>query len=246
MVHAADAPRAAALVGGFAHVDDAGGVVEAVARPAVLFGEPLEAQHARSGTSVVGAERLAPRVARRRGRAPGAPAGPCCDPTARTVACAAPPARRAPAAGRADRRAAGRRSPNRVAMRARPWRRTSRAAVPSNSRLSAGTSSPTSTASPWPMRGGAICAHGKNVRSVPGMSFRVGIEEVVGARVVLVDALLDQAHAEHAAVEVEVLLRRPGDGGDVVQSVDGAHVLILDRCSRRCSRGFAQKPLLAT
>ena len=61
------------------------------------------------------------------------------------------------------------------------------------------------------------------------MAFLIGVEEVIGAGVVLVDALLDQPHAEHAAVEVEVLLRGPGDGGDVMKSVDGAHVLILDR-----------------
>ena len=61
------------------------------------------------------------------------------------------------------------------------------------------------------------------------MALRVGIEEVIGPGVVLVDALLDEPHAEHAGVEVEVLLRGPGDGGDVVESVDGAHILILDR-----------------
>ncbi len=51
------------------------------------------------------------------------------------------------------------------------------------------------------------------------MPGRVRIEEVIRARVVLVDAFLDQAHAEHAGVEIEVLLRGAGDGGDVVQSV---------------------------
>ena len=40
------------------------------------------------------------------------------------------------------------------------------------------------------------------------MALGVGIEQVIGARIVLVDAALDQAHAEHAGVEVEVLLRR--------------------------------------
>ena len=52
------------------------------------------------------------------------------------------------------------------------------------------------------------------------MAFRVGVEEVVGARIVLVDAPLDEPHAEHAGVEVEVLLRRSGDRGDVMQPVD--------------------------
>ena len=66
---------------------------------------------------------------------------------------------------------------------------------------------------------------GKNVRSVPGLSFRVGIEQVIGAGIVLVDALLDEPHAEHAGVEVEVLLRRSGDGRDVMQAVDALHEL---------------------
>ncbi len=63
----------------------------------------------------------------------------------------------------------------------------------------------------------------------PGMSFRVRIKEVVGPGVVLIDTLLDQTHPEDAAVEVEVLLRGPGDGGDVVQSVHAVHVVILDQ-----------------
>ena len=55
------------------------------------------------------------------------------------------------------------------------------------------------------------------------MPFRVRIEEVIGARVVLIDRFLDQAHAEDAGVEVEVLLRRPGDRGDVMKPVDTIH-----------------------
>ena len=70
------------------------------------------------------------------------------------------------------------------------------------------------------MRGGAICAHGKNVRSVPGSPFGVGVEQVIGAGIVLVDALLDEPHAQDAGVEVEILLRRAGNRGDVVQPVD--------------------------
>ena len=50
------------------------------------------------------------------------------------------------------------------------------------------------------------------------VAFGVGIEEVVGTRVVLVHAPLDQAHAEHARVEIEVLLRRTGDRRDVVDT----------------------------
>ena len=77
------------------------------------------------------------------------------------------------------------------------------------------------------MRGGAICAQGKNVEIRAGMSFRVGIKEVVGLRVVLIDAFLDQTHPEDAAVEIEILLRGAGDGGDVVQAVHGSHMVII-------------------
>src|SRR5207248_4205215 len=55
------------------------------------------------------------------------------------------------------------------------------------------------------------------------MALRVRVEQMVGAGIVLVDAALDEAHAEDAGVEVEVLLRRTGDGRDVVQTVDTAH-----------------------
>ena len=72
------------------------------------------------------------------------------------------------------------------------------------------------------------------------MAFGVRIEEVIGARVVLIDALLDQSHPEDAAVEVEVLLRGTGDGGDVVQAVDGSHLVILDRVRAHGSRLRAQ------
>ena len=84
---------------------------------------------------------------------------------------------------------------------------------------------------------------GKEGEIRAGMSVSVRIEEVVCAGVVLIDALLDESHAEHAAVEVEVLLRRPGDGGDVVQSVDGSHLLILDQDQAQGSRLKAQARL---
>ena len=41
-----------------------------------------------------------------------------------------------------------------------------------------------------------------------GVPFGVRVEQMVGAGIVLVDAPLDQAHAEHARVEIQVLLRR--------------------------------------
>src|SRR4051812_25270523 len=63
----------------------------------------------------------------------------------------------------------------------------------------------------------------------PGMSLRVGVEQMVGAWIVLVDALLDQPHAEHAGIEVQVFLCRAGNGGDVVKAVDALHPAIMTR-----------------
>src|SRR5690606_21641500 len=56
-----------------------------------------------------------------------------------------------------------------------------------------------------------------------GVSLGVRVEQVVRARVVLVDALLDEPDAEHAGIEVEVLLRGAGDGGDVMQTARAVH-----------------------
>ena len=55
------------------------------------------------------------------------------------------------------------------------------------------------------------------------MAVGVGVEEMVGAGIVLVDAALDEPHAEDAGVEVEILLRRSRDRGDVVDAVDPVH-----------------------
>ena len=51
--------------------------------------------------------------------------------------------------------------------RARRWRRSRSGARPTSRACPAGTASDTSVASPWPSRDGAMCAQGKNVRSVP-------------------------------------------------------------------------------
>ena len=67
----------------------------------------------------------------------------------------------------------------------------------------------------------------------PGPPLRVRIEEVIGPGVVLIDALLHEPHAEHARVEIEVLLRGSGDGGDVMESVD-AFVMRAARISTLC------------
>ena len=62
--------------------------------------------------------------------------------------------------------------------------------------------------------------YSKNVMSAPGDAVLVGIEEVVDARVVLVDGLRDQPQAEHAGVEVDVARGVAGDRGDVVDAVE--------------------------
>jgi hypothetical protein len=66
-----------------------------------------------------------------------------------------------------------------------------------------------------------------------GPAFGVGIEEMVGTGIVLIDALLDEAHAEDAGVEVEILLRRTGDGGDVMQPVHAAHPPMIPKEAAR-------------
>ena len=63
----------------------------------------------------------------------------------------------------------------------------------------------------WVPRRSRPTGQSKNVRSVPGAARAVRIEQVVGARIVLVDGLLDQPQPEHARVEVEVAARRSGD-----------------------------------
>ena len=55
---------------------------------------------------------------------------------------------------------------------------------------------------------------------VPGRAFLVAVEEVVDGRVVLVDALLDEAKTEDACVEVDVLRRVARDRSDVVDAIE--------------------------
>jgi len=61
---------------------------------------------------------------------------------------------------------------------------------------------------------------GKEGQVRPRVAFTVGVKQVIGARVVLVDALLDQTHAEDASIEIQVLLSGAGDGRDVVEATD--------------------------
>jgi hypothetical protein len=56
---------------------------------------------------------------------------------------------------------------------------------------------------------------------------RVRVEQVIRAGIVLIDALLDQPHAQHAGVEVQVLLRGTRDRGDVMKPVDAPHPAII-------------------
>ena len=58
----------------------------------------------------------------------------------------------------------------------------------------------------------------KKVMSVPGVACAVGVEQVVGAHVVLVHGLLHQPHAERAGVEVVVAPGVGGDGGEMVDA----------------------------
>ena len=55
------------------------------------------------------------------------------------------------------------------------------------------------------------------------MTVGVGVEKVISAGIVLVHAPLHEPHAENACVKIQVLLRRPGDGGDVMKPVDRVH-----------------------
>jgi hypothetical protein len=56
------------------------------------------------------------------------------------------------------------------------------------------------------------------------MAFRIGIEKMVSRGVILVHALLHQTHPEHTRVKIEILLRRSGNGSNVMKSPDVPHV----------------------
>ncbi len=73
------------------------------------------------------------------------------------------------------------------------------------------------------------------------MPLRVRIEEMISPGIVLVHTLLHQAHPQHARVKIEILLRRPGNRRDVMESVDSFHRIenIADSANARLSRsGF--------
>jgi hypothetical protein len=74
-------------------------------------------------------------------------------------------------------------------------------------------------------------------------SLLVGVEQVVDARVVLVDRLGGQAQPEDARVEVEVPARVPGDRRDVVEAFESQR--ILNSCVCGLEYGSPQVPLVA-
>jgi len=56
-----------------------------------------------------------------------------------------------------------------------------------------------------------------------GISVRICVEQMIGARIVLINASFHQPHSQNAGIEIQVLLRRSGDRRDVMKSVDGVH-----------------------
>ncbi len=111
---------------------------------------------------------------------------------------------------------------------AQAGRRCACVSTPSPSRRSAQKSSasldPTRETTRWTMPSpacpGAAPGYSKKVRSAPGRALLVRVEEVVDGGVVLVHGLLHQAQSQHPRVEVEVALRVPGDGRDVVDAFE--------------------------
>ena len=60
----------------------------------------------------------------------------------------------------------------------------------------------------------------------------VGVEQVVHARIVLVDRLLDHPHAEHACVEIHVPGRVARDRRDVVDALEPHPRAVYDPSKR--------------
>jgi len=71
---------------------------------------------------------------------------------------------------------------------------------------------------PAPGRPGAGVLEERQVGA--GARALVAVEEVVDARIVLVDRLRRHPQAEHACVEVDVARGVAGDGADVVDAVE--------------------------
>ena len=85
----------------------------------------------------------------------------------------------------------------------------------------------------------------KKVMSVPGLASAVGVEQVIGADVVLVDGLLDQPQAERCGIELQVAGRVGGDGGEMMDAGE-LHDVASSRLgvsSRRYSIGYQRATL---
>src|SRR5262245_59252708 len=78
---------------------------------------------------------------------------------------------------------------------------------------------------PVPLSRRSEMCPGKEGQIRSGPPFGIGIEQVVGSRIVLIDALLDQPHAEQTRIEIEILLGRSGNGSDVVKPIYSFHLV---------------------
>ena len=87
-------------------------------------------------------------------------------------------------------------------------------------------------------RAAALAWHGPvEERQVgSGTALRVGIEQVVGAHVVLVDGAFDQPHAERLRVEAVILLDRRRDRGEVMNAGE------FHGAPRRSASGIIHQP----
>ena len=156
------------------------------------------------------------RCRRARRRSPGARARPGPPDARRSAARRRPGARRARGAGPRSRRTAGRRP------------RRARVSMPSAARRcsqkSSAAGAPTRETIVWTMPAPGRPGVAPRVLEERQLGARaallVGVEQVVDARVVLVDGLGGQPQAEDARVEVEVPPRVPGDRGDVVDAFE--------------------------
>lgn len=63
------------------------------------------------------------------------------------------------------------------------------------------------------------------------MTFRVRVEEMIGARIVLVHTFFYQPQTEHARVEIKIFLRWTSDRRDVMKSPNVLHNLSVDNAA---------------
>jgi hypothetical protein len=63
-----------------------------------------------------------------------------------------------------------------------------------------------------------------------GIGLSVGVEQMVGADVVLVDGLLDQPHAEQAGIKRQILARFGRNRGQMVNPRQQHRIILVGRC----------------